>query len=129
MAVANKTMLFLAQITLVVCMIICLSFYVSYKRTIENEKPIEYSLMSQTQSYWRGTNYKMAVFYNRENHLVSISGKMSDSIALGKMPSLYYNDFTSSVISDYHRSMALKVLSVLGILAFLSFLLKTRKNY
>ena len=114
-------MLQLARITLIVCILVCLTLYISYKQTIEKKDPIEYSLVNQTQSYWRGTNYKIYIFYNNKKQLVSISRKMSDYIDLGKMPKIYYNDFTTSVITDYHKSTALKVLSVLCILFFLSF--------
>lgn len=121
MNISYKIMLQLARITLIVCILVCLTLYISYKQTIEKKDPIEYSLVNQTQSYWRGTNYKIYIFYNNKKQLVSISRKMSDYIDLGKMPKIYYNDFTTSVITDYHKSTALKVLSVLCILFFLSF--------
>ena len=120
-------MLRLARITLIVCIIVCLTLYISYKQTIEKKEPIEYSLVNQSESYWRGTNYKMYIVYNRKKYLVSISRKMSDSIDVGKMPKLYYNEFTTSIVNDYHKSTALKVLSVLFILFSLSFLIKAKK--
>lgn len=126
---AYKTKLSFARITLVVCLIISLSLYFSYKRTIENEKPIDYSLVNQTQTYWRGTNYNVDVIYDEKKYHVSISRKWADSIDMGIMPNLYYHKFTSSVISNYHKSAPLKVISVLGILVFLSFLMKARKQW
>ncbi len=126
MTIAYKRMLFFARIALIILLISSLSLFLSYKRTIENKKSIEYSLVNQTHTYWRGTNYKIDVIYNVRRHQVSISRRMSDSINLGKMSNLYYHEFTSSVISEHHQSMALKVISVLGILFFLSFLLKAR---
>lgn len=127
MNISYKIMLRLARITLIVCIIVCLTLYISYKQTIEKKEPIEYSLVNQTESYWRGTNYKMYIVYNRKKYLVSISRKMSDSIDVGKMPKLYYNEFTTSIVNDYHKSTALKVLSVLFILFSLSFLIKAKK--
>jgi len=121
MNISYKIMLRLARITLIVCIIVCLTLYISYKQTIEKKEPIEYSLVNQTESYWRGTNYKMYIVYNRKKYLVSISRKTSDSIDVGKMPKLYYNEFTTSIVNDYHKSTALKVLSVLFILFSLSF--------
>lgn len=126
MNISYKTMLWFARITFIVCMIVCLTLYISYKRTIEKKDPIEYSLVNQTQSYWRGTNYKMHIVYNNKKHLISISKKMSDSINVGKFPKLYYNDFTTSIVTDYHKSTALKVLSALCILVFLSFLINAK---
>lgn len=120
-------MLRFARIILIVCIIVCLTLYISYKHTIEKKEPIEYSLVNQTESYWRGTNYNMNIVYNRKKYLVSISRKMSDSIDVGKMPKLYYNEFTTSIVNDYHKSTALKVLSVLFILFSLSFLGKAKK--
>jgi len=127
MNISYKIMLRLARITLIVCIIVCLTLYISYKQTIEKKEPIEYSLVNQSESYWRGTNYKMYIVYNRKKYLVSISRKMSDSIDVGKMPKLYYNEFTTSIVNDYHKSTALKVLSVLFILFSLSFLIKAKK--
>lgn len=127
MNISYKVMLRFARITLIVCIIVCLTLYISYKHTIEKKEPIEYSLVHQTESYWRGTNYKMNIVYNRKKYLVSISRKMSDSIDLGKMPKLYYNEFTTSIVNDYHKSTALKVLSVLFILFSFSFLGKAKK--
>ncbi|TWI85283.1 hypothetical protein IQ13_0442 [Lacibacter cauensis] len=126
MIISYKKMLFGARLTLLVCIIVSLCLYLTYKRTIENENPIDYSLVSQKQSYWRGTNYKLEVIFNTRRHLVSISRAMSDSIDMAKMPKLYYNKFTSSIISNYHKSTALKVISILSILFFLSFLLKNK---
>jgi hypothetical protein len=127
MNTSYKIMLRLARITLIVCIIVCLTLYISYKQTIERKEPIEYSLVNQTESYWRGTNYKMYIVYNRKKYLVSISRKMSDSIDVGKMPKLYYNEFTTSIVNNYHKSTALKVLSVLFILFSLSFFIKAKK--
>ncbi len=121
-------MVLLARIAIVVCMFICLCKYVSYKLTIGKEKPIEYSMIKQTQTFWRGTNYKMLVDYNTERQLVSITRKMSDSIDIGEMPKLYYNEFTSSIISSYHPAMALNVLMVLVILFLLSFFITKKKT-
>lgn len=126
MIIPYKKKLFYARFTLVICLIISSGLYLSYKRTIENKKPIDYSLVNQKQSYWRGTNYKIEIIYNNKRHLVSISREMSDSIDMAKIPKLYYNGLTSSIISNYHKSTALKLMSFLGILFFLSFLLKTK---
>jgi hypothetical protein len=125
---AYKKMLSFARITLVVCLIISVTLYFSYKRTIENEKPIAYSLVNQTQTFWRGTKYKLEVIYDGRKHVVSITRETSDAIDKGIMPNLYYHKLTSSVISTYHESTPLKLISVLGILFLLSFLLKARKQ-
>lgn len=116
--------LWFARAVLVFCLTICFLFYRSYKLVIEKGQSIEYVLVGQHESFWRGTNHKVRVVFLGKEQTVSISKDMADSLAIGKKPPLFYNHFSSSVISGYHKAMALRVLVILGILLCLSFFIR-----
>lgn len=104
------------QIILGVLAFVSLYLRYDFKTTIEKKAPVEYQFKSQSSSFWRGTNYKLSIVYNDINYLVSISRATSDSIDAGRVPVLYYNKLTSSIIYEYHVSLALKAFLIFCIL-------------
>lgn len=104
----------------------CLYLRWDFRDTVKNTAPIDYRLVNQTQTFWRGSRYAINVLYNGRFHEVSVSRATSDSIDAGHKPLLYYNKLTSSIIYDYHVSLAIRVMVVVVVLLLLSLMWRGR---
>lgn len=123
----NKILLLVRVVLIALASFCCISYFTS-KKIIETKSPVDYTFISQSQSFWRGTSYKISIIYNQEKYNVAVSRETSDSIKVGIMPSLYYDDLSSSIIYEYHLLMMLRVLFALLILFVLTFLPKKRSS-
>lgn len=120
MAHGGKLAAQIIRVILITVGCFCLYLRWDFRNTVKNTAPIDYRLVNQTQTFWRGSRYAINVLYNGRFHEVSVSRATSDSIDAGHMPLLYYNRLTSSIIYDYHVSLAIRVMVVVVVLSLLT---------
>jgi hypothetical protein len=104
--------------------------YITTSMAINYSNKIDYNILKSTASFWRGTKYILSVKYNDEVYKTQISEKMHDSIELGLKPVLYYNQNLDKIVNSYEKSLMLKIIIVVSILAIFlfSFVYYQKKN-
>jgi hypothetical protein len=124
MTKATKTTLLIFRSILCIAVVLSLVFYFTTQSSINESKPITYTVKGESQSNWRGTVYKLSISYANRDHTIPVSRATSDSIDNDRLPLLYYNNMFDTVVYDYHLSLSLRVAFVIAILFSISFLIK-----